>query len=270
MSGETPADGQPLHGRLRPGPDFQAFAAKARHCGRLATSWSCPSFASPSWPPPRVLTLGRRRQRCAANPRAPGRPAGTCLSGRPRRSRSGRVPALPARSQRKYPAVCVTGLHGVARRTSLPSAPEDTSSSPGHAAGQDVSGRAPRASDDGGRWIVGARDRQTGGMGAAGSPGHARGSGVARRPSSPKGRHNGHRREPCFCYVPAPARSAPPPTLGPVPGRPVPWRPQARGWEHPAPCPAWPARADSPVSRSRIVADRGRKSPCGTAWRSGK
>jgi hypothetical protein len=128
----------------------QTFPAKARHCGRLATSWICSSFTSPSWPPLRVLTLGRRRQRCATTPRAPGRLARTCLSGRPRRSRSGRVPALPARSQRKVPSGLCLRFHGVARRTSLPSAPEDTSSSPGHAARQDVSGWAPLASDDSG------------------------------------------------------------------------------------------------------------------------
>jgi hypothetical protein len=64
----------------------------------------------------------------------------------------------------------------------------------------------------------GARGRQTGGMGAAGFPGHARGSGVARRPNSPKGRHDGHRQEPCFCYTPGAARSAPSPPPGPVCG----------------------------------------------------
>jgi hypothetical protein len=179
-------------GRLRLGTGGQAFPAKAMHCGRLATSWSCPSFASPSWPPPRVPALAIGGSAAPRTPWAPGRLARTCLSGRPRRSRSGRVPALPARAQREVLSGLSLRFHRVARRTSLPSAPEDTSSSPGQIAGQNAGGRAPRASDDrGGLWEPAIARRW----------GWCRGLPDGQAPQ--RGRHDGYRREPWFCYLPA-------------------------------------------------------------------
>jgi len=115
-------------------------------------------------------------------------------AGAPPLPQARRVSALPAR----VPSGLYPRFHGVARRTSL-------SSSPGGTPGWTSAAGRPRASDDR-RPVVGARGRQTVGM-VPRAPLPRRGI-VARRPSSPKGRHDGHRREPCFCYTPGAALSA--------------------------------------------------------------
>jgi len=168
MSGEPPAHGQPLHGRLRPRPA------------------AMPSRLRPGTGEGSPLRHGWGRE---AN--GPDRPH---AAGAPPLPQARRVSALPAR----VPSGLYPRFHGVARRTSL-------SSSPGGTPGWTSAAGRPRASDDR-RPVVGARGRQTVGM-VPRAPLPRRGI-VARRPSSPKGRHDGHRREPCFCYTPGAALSA--------------------------------------------------------------
>ena len=114
-----------------------------------------------------------------------------------------RVSALPAGA----PSGLYPCFHGVGRRTPLSSSPGDAWAGRqrpvAHARPMTAADcRSPRPPDDG--------------DGAAGSL--PRRGIVARRPSSPKGRHDRHRREPCFCYTPGAALIAVS-HCGPVPGR---------------------------------------------------
>src|SRR5215471_4608756 len=69
------------------------------------------------------------------------------------------------------------------------------------------------------RSIVGARGRQTVGL-VPRAPLPRRGF-VAGRPSSPTGRHDGHRREPCSCYMPGAGALSTVSHDGPAPGGPA-------------------------------------------------
>jgi len=133
MSGEPPVHGQPLHGRLWPGPAAMPSRLKPgnRDGSPLRDGWSEVNRARPS----------ARRGRAAAL-------AGAASIAPPARSRDG------------APVVCIPTPRRGARTS--------RSSSAGDTAGLDVSGWAPRGSDGSGRlWEPTAPD---GGDGAAGSP----------------------------------------------------------------------------------------------------